>query len=369
MTGTDLIQRTKDVVATIDGPDFQERVEALLPDTVPYRRFVQVAKTAVRATPDLVKADQGSLFGSIIRCAQDGLMPDGREAALVAYGDKVSYLPMIGGLRKRLAEYGWTLKTRVVYANDEFDYSEEPQVIRHVPVRPGVERGDRIAAYAVATHRDGRRLQIVLYADEIEKRKAKASSKNVWNEWPDAMWEKSAGHAIFDEIPQAERDRMTLPSDNGADAVDLLYGPNDETFTATSLPSGTDAVAPPQERAEPTVAHAEQASGTGDDGQQVEPPAPLSGGSTPDEPIVEAEYEDVNDPDEPQPAWVAAGETVVPKGAWKGQTLAQLSDQPEGRQWLLYALQSPDKFAADFYSSLTVYVAGALPDLTEETAA
>jgi recombination protein RecT len=358
MPSTDLVTRTKETVALIDHPQFVEQVEALLPDTLPVKRFVQVAKTAIRSNPDLVTADQPSLFGALIRCAQDSLVPDNHEAALVLYGDKVSYLPMIGGVRKRLAEYGWTLKTRVVYSEDDFSYSEEPQQLRHVPVRPGAPRGERVAAYAVATHRDGRRLQIVLDAAEIEKRKAKARSKNVWNEWPDAMWEKSAGHAIFDEIPRAERDRMTVPADNGVDdAVELLYGPNGDQFTALEAP------ADPPSGDEPTRAATEApTTDNGGEPQQAEPDASLAAGSAPG-----------TDDDEPQPEWVDVGRTVVKGGNWNGKTLAQLAASEKGREWLAYALANPGKFDPNFHENLAIYVEGALPELwaahTEKSAA
>jgi recombination protein RecT len=350
MTGTDLVQRTQQTVALIDHPQFLEQVEALLPDTLPLRRFVQVAKTAIRTNPDLVAADQTSLFGSIVRCPQYGLNPDGHEAALVPYKGKVSYLPMIVGLRKRLADYGWTLKTRVVYSNDEFEYSEEPQHIRHVPVRPGGDRGDRIAAYAVATHRDGRRLQIILDSDEIAKRRAKAQTQAVWNEWPDAMWEKSAGHAIESEIPKAERDRMALPEDDlePAQAAELLYGPDGTSFAAREISAA------PTDSAEPSAIPPDEGPDAGEETRQAEPTAPSpAAGPAPggDE-----------DP-EPEPAWAAAGTAEVPAGQWKGKTLADVAGDASGREWLAWALRNQGRFNEPFYTALTTYVEGALPEL------
>ena len=269
----DLEVRSERTLAIIDSGEFAERVEPLLPDTIPVRRFVQLAKTAIRTRPELAQADDRALAVQRADPVRPGrpLPQDGREAALNVYRTKVKdgdgeawvqavqYLPMIGGLRKNLAEYGWTLKTRVVFANDEFSYTEEPQTIRHVPVRPGGDRGDRIAAYAVATHRDGRRLQIVLDAGEIAKRRAKAKTEKIWNEWPDAMWEKSAGHAIFDEIPKSERDRMRVPVDelDPGDAVERLYGPEGQQFSASELPAAPS-----------DTADAHEVSGTGGDDRQ-----------------------------------------------------------------------------------------------------
>jgi recombination protein RecT len=356
MAGTDLETRSERTLAIIDSGEFAERVEPLLPDTIPVRRFVQLAKTAIRTRPELAGADDRTLFNALIRCAQDGLYPDGREAALNVYrtkvkdGDRetwvqaVQYLPMIGGLRKNLAEYGWTLKTRVVFANDEFSYTEEPQTLRHVPVRPGGDRGDRIAAYAVATHRDGRRLQIVLDAAEIAKRRAKAKTEKVWNEWPDAMWEKSAGHAIFDEIPKSERDRMRVPVDElePGEATDLLYGPDGQQFSATPVPQPELPAAPSDTADVPP-----EASGTGGDRQQAAADAPLS-----------AAAPGVDDDPEPQPEPKPDyGATIVPSGAYADMTLRQVAERgEEGEKWLTWAARNKGRFEEDFATALLAFI-------------
>lgn len=373
MTGTDLELRTQQTLALLDSSEFANRVGPLLPDTVPLRRFIQITKTAIRTKPDLSEADDRSLFNAIIRCAQDGLYPDGREAAINVYNSKVKgpngdawvkqaqYLPMIGGLRKNLAEHGWTLKTRCVYSNDDFDYVEEPASIRHTPVRPGADRGHRIGAYAVATHTDGRRLQIFLDETEIAKRRAKAKTDNVWKEWPDQMAEKSAGHAIYDEIPKAERDRMRIPSDTDTEpaaAAELLYGPAGSTFTTTPATPPARADAPqPQEPAEATPS-GDAPDADGDGHQQAESAA------TP-----HTAADSVPGDDEPEPGSVdELGQTVMPSGTYKGMTFSAVAalDADAGIKWFRWALARPASFDETFYGLLQAYVEKALPDVWAE---
>jgi recombination protein RecT len=372
MTSTELATRTNETIQNLEHPVFLEQVEALLPDTVPLRRFVQVSKTAIRVTPDLVTADQTSLFGALVRCAQDGLFPDNREAALVPYKGKVSYIPMIGGIRKIAAEHGWTIRTRVVFENDEFDYTEEPPTITHKPVRPGTPRGDRIASYAVATHKDGRREQIVLHPDQIAKRRARAQTAKVWDDWTDAMWEKSAGHAIFPQLAISDRDLIDridhADETDPAEAAALLYGPNGDTFTATALPSGADAASPaPQTDATP--------DGNGDPrgGDPQAAPAdrlPAAGAAAGD------------DEEEPEPtigratareladAARAVASTVIPNGGYQGMTLDQIAEAgPDGETWLWYALRHPDKYTDQFNAALGTFVQGAMPALYDRYAA
>lgn len=361
-------QRTNDALAALNNRDFLAQIERLLPDNVPLRKFVQVAATAIRQTPDLVNADQTTLFAAIIRCAQDGLMPDGREAALVAYSGKVSYLPMIDGIAKTLAEFGWLLRTNVVYENDDFDYSDEPAAISHRSVRPGAERGDLAAAYAIATHRDGRRLQRVLHPDEIAQRRAKAQTQNVWNEWPAAMWRKSAGHAVAGDVPlsegdRARLDRMVAPDLDPGAAAELLYGPGGDRFLTTPAPP-VDGV-PASEEPPP----AEGDAALGGTGRQaaaaVAKPSPASPAA--------AAVPDAGEP-EPQPAAAtneatetaaAAGAQQFPSGtAYQGMSLQEVADLGEdGAVYLAWALRNPTKLNDGFHATVLVYVEAAMPEL------
>lgn len=360
MTSTELT-KVQQVVANIDHPAFLEQIEGLLPENVPMRRFVQVAKTAIRTKPELLDADQTSLFAAIIRCAQAGLYPDGKEAALVAYKGKVSFLPMITGVAKSIAEFGWLLRTGVVREGDEFDWSEEPMSIVHRPARPGVQRGDFLYAYGIATHADGRRLQRVLDRDDIAKRRAKAQTDKVWNEWEEAMWRKSAGHAVVRVVPLSEGDRARLDrvlaslDTDPADAMEQLYGP-ESVSEHVDLDSGeiTPAAAPDvRESATEPEGASQQADAA------AEPPTTLTAvasvpGDEDEEPLPPAAKDALA---AAKAAGVAA--TVVPNGAWKDMTLTQVLEAGEdGTKWLQYVLRNPGKYDDAFVAAVDVFVKG-----------
>jgi hypothetical protein len=154
------------------------------------------------------------------------------------------------------------MRTNVVYENDEFDYTEEPPMLRHRPVRPGQDRGQLIAAYAVAVHRDGRQMQTVLHPDEVAKRKAVAKTKAVWDQWTPQMWAKSAGHDLFDDLPldpADQRIRLVLDASDMApgESAQMLYGPHGAAVArevgpapALSLPQGSSSGADDGQQAE-----------------------------------------------------------------------------------------------------------------------
>lgn len=233
-SGGDIEQRTpsQEIVAGIRSDTFREQIAKALPEGVDIDRFERATVTALLANPDIAKGDRDSLFQAVIRSAQDGLVPDGREAALVMFGQKVTYMPMIGGYRKIAAEYGWLIRAHVVYANDEYEYELGlDEKLTHKPPRPGVERGDRIAAYAIGVHRDGRKVFWPMSADDIDacRKVSRTASRGPWVEWTDRMWEKTAGRRLFERLPLDPADRERIDRVLAAElalgeAANMLYG-------------------------------------------------------------------------------------------------------------------------------------------------
>ncbi len=91
-THTAVATGTKRELATMDFSEALEvytpNFQAELPSHIPVERFKRTIITALNLNPDLRKADRGSLFNAAVKCAHDGLYPDGREAALVVYKTK-----------------------------------------------------------------------------------------------------------------------------------------------------------------------------------------------------------------------------------------------------------------------------------------
>src|SRR5271154_2351552 len=106
--------------------EYEPQIAAVLPLHIPPEKFRRVVITAVNLNPDLLKADRRSLFTACVRAAADGLYPDGREAALVMFGNSATYMPMIHGIRKRMRNTGevTSAEAEVVYERDFFDYEK-----------------------------------------------------------------------------------------------------------------------------------------------------------------------------------------------------------------------------------------------------
>jgi recombination protein RecT len=193
-----------------------------LPAHVSVEKFQRVAMTAIQNQPDLLNCDRKSLFGAIVRLAQDGLLPDGREAALVKFGQQVQAMPMIAGVLKKIRQSGDVAKVsaQVVYEHDEFvwhlGFDED---VTHNPPPLDQPRGKAIGAYATAVLKDGSRLLEVMSLEEIEKVRAvsRAAKNGPWVAWWGEMARKTVMRRLSKRLPmstdledQLERDE-TLP--------------------------------------------------------------------------------------------------------------------------------------------------------------
>ena len=220
-------QRTASPVAVIrqNLEQMAPELKAALPAHVTPEKFSRVAMTAIQNNPDLQNAERRSLFGAIVRLAQDGLLPDGREAALVMFGNKAQAMPMIAGVLKKVRQSGEVAKVsaQVVYENDQFTvrYGFDEDV-EHSPPPLDKPRGKAIGAYATAVLKDGSRLLEVMSLEEIEKvRSVSRSGKNgPWAQWWGEMARKTVMRRLSKRLPMStdleeqvfERDETLNPT-------------------------------------------------------------------------------------------------------------------------------------------------------------
>lgn len=164
----------------------------VLPSHIKPEQFQRTILTAVQADPELLNADRQSLILACMKAAQDGLLPDKREAALVVYKENknvngqwiekkvVQYLSMVYGLRKKILQSREVtdIKASVVYRREALDghfiYEEGTEaVLRHKPILDLSEEeaadSQIVAAYSMATYKDGTKSYEVMRRFEVDK--------------------------------------------------------------------------------------------------------------------------------------------------------------------------------------------------------
>ncbi len=241
-------------------------IAKVLPEHVTTDRFERVTLTALQRSPDLLQCDRKSLFESVMQCAADGLQPDGREAALTKFGNKVAYMPMVAGILKKVRQSGdlSTITSHVVYEADQFEYwiDDEGEHLKHQPemlAEPGSPR----AVYAMARTTDGSVYIEVLRMSDIDRiRKASRSSgRGPWADWWDQMAKKSAIRRLAKRLPMStdlesvvQRDDQFYPFDapRERDVSPTQPSANDALAALTGEPEQPDDAATDEPQIETT---------------------------------------------------------------------------------------------------------------------
>jgi recombination protein RecT len=212
-------QQPRNLPAPLQIAQQLDKMKGKLADALPahmkVEQFNRVVMTAVNNNNDLVAADRQSLFNSCVRCATDGLLPDGREAALVTFGGKVQYMPMVFGILKKLRQSGEiaSVTARLVYKNEmdagrfSFEISDGEERLTHHPMLMG-ERGEMVLAYATAKFKDGTVQNEVMTRADIEKVRNVSRSKNSgpWTVWYDEMSRKTVIRRLAKYLPLSAED-------------------------------------------------------------------------------------------------------------------------------------------------------------------
>lgn len=247
-----------------------------LPAHIPVERFVRVVMTAVIGNRDLLQADRISLFESAMKAAQDGLLPDGREGALVIYNSKikengreiwikkVQWMPMIAGILKKVRNSGElsTIVARVVYGGDKFrnwiDDNGE-----HIEYEAGEEQDRNIVrrVFAMAKLKDGSIEVEPLTPDDIEKIRnaSKSKDKGPWVDWWEEMAKKSALRRLAKRLPvSTDLDDLIRRDDALYDFDNVREEVRDGTPRPKTLSGRLDALAAPAETGDPATGEIEQ---------------------------------------------------------------------------------------------------------------
>jgi recombination protein RecT len=221
MTTTKALTPMEDVRGTLQR--MQPEFMAALPAQIPVDKFVRTTLTAIQMNPALLNADRRSLLGSCMKAAQDGLLCDGREAALVMFKNTVQYMPMYAGILKKIRNSGElaTISAQVVYDKDQFDYTlGDEERISHKPFL-GADRGKPIVVYAIAKTKDGAIYREVMSVAEIEKVRAvsRASGNGPWVQWWDEMAKKTVIRRLAKRLPSSADVDQVFDHDNEATGI------------------------------------------------------------------------------------------------------------------------------------------------------
>lgn len=220
---TDLVTFKRNLTAMV------ERGELALPSTVNQDAFKNAAIIAFQNNPELRNASPESVFTALRHLAGSGLMPDGRESAIVIYKGKAQAQPMVSGLRK-IARNSGQVKAMwddVVYEGETIlaRYDDEGvRVLEHVnedgtPLDMMKRGGEIVGAYASAKLKDGTVVTEVMTKEQIEKRRRASPNQKgdkptyIWADWYEEMARKTAVRALCKQLPMSTEDYLRIEAD------------------------------------------------------------------------------------------------------------------------------------------------------------
>lgn len=198
-----------------------ELANALPPD-VPVERFIRALITSAQINPDIQACSWQSLWLACLKACRDGLLPDGREGAIVPFKSTATWIPMYQGQLKRFRQSGqfkW-ITAGIVREGETFHHfiDEFGEHFYHKP-------GDNFDApmtnvYAMASTKDGALFVAVMSKAEADKHRnmSRATREDApWKMWPEEMYKKTALHRLSKLLP--------MGSDIDGDQPDMSDAP------------------------------------------------------------------------------------------------------------------------------------------------
>lgn len=184
-------------------------------------RMMRVVANAIRTTPKLGQCEPMSFLGALMQCAALGLEPNTilGHAYMIPFENKrkgVTEVQVVVGYKglidlARRSGHITSLSANIHYSDDDlWEYEEGTEArLRH---RPGMLKGEKLHAYAIAKFKDGGHAYVVLPWAQImairdgsqgwqtAKRYGKAA-ESPWGKYEDEMAKKTAVRALSKYLP------------------------------------------------------------------------------------------------------------------------------------------------------------------------
>lgn len=200
----------------------QPEYRAVLPAHITPEAFTRVAQTAIGMNEDLQECTPKSLIAACTKLAEVGLLPDGEEAAIVAYNVKVSKrnepdrwekqakaMPMVRGIRNLVRNSGMVKdwKVRLVYSQDKFRHVDgDVELLEHEPAYVDGDRVEKV--YSIAYLENGEISRHVMRIDAVDKirRRSRSAEKGPWVTDYEEMVKKTCLRQHSKALPKAKDD-------------------------------------------------------------------------------------------------------------------------------------------------------------------
>lgn len=240
MTKETTTQSLTVITNTLKSERMETELRAALPKNMSIEKFVKTAQTAILTHAQrekLADADRQSLYNACTKAAADGLVLDGREAALVVFGDQVQYMPMVQGLCKLARNTGEVadIGGYIVYENDKENFSFKPgqdKMPNHDPDWFS-DRGAPVGVWAYVKLNSGDVIVKILTKEKIMRIASRSKVQVNYDPAPgkgkdwDEFWLKAAIRNVLKYAPKTtelESAMSQVPDEEEQEFVDAVTG-------------------------------------------------------------------------------------------------------------------------------------------------
>jgi recombination protein RecT len=213
---------------------WKERIERMLPEERMTDQFIYAAEVSIGKNPALGKCKPISVLNCLLTSAKYGILPDGRNAHLIPYGDDCQLQFDYKGFVHILVRDGVAKKVycETICANDKFTW-KNGEVVNHEISFP---RGEILGVYCDITLPDNTHQYELMDKEEIDKIKSCSKGANYpnspWNKFYSEMAKKSVFRRatkwvklspdVMDAL-QADNENFEMGNAEGSEAPRTIF--------------------------------------------------------------------------------------------------------------------------------------------------
>ena len=172
-----------DIRALLTSEEMRTKIGEVLPKYLTAEQITRVMVGTIARVPKLAECTPASLLNALMLCAQAGILPDGRNAHLIPYGQTVTVIFDYKGLIQIAERNGvQNIRAIAIHEKDVFDYGiDGAKVVFTWKPNMREDRGE-IIAFAGTCIRDGNADVEVMTKAEVDaiRKRSKASGSGPW---------------------------------------------------------------------------------------------------------------------------------------------------------------------------------------------
>ena len=196
--------------------NFKNKIQCLFDTQEMSDRFLQIAVNATVSNPKLMTCTKESFLMCLMKLAPTGLMPDGRNAHIIPYGNVATLVIDYKGFVDLAMACPKVSKVEafIVYENDDCEMVNGE--VQHVVSNPFADRGKMVGAYAVCQFTDGTKKFEVMTKAQIDsvRERSKAKNNGPWVTDYEEMAKKTVFKRLQKWLPVTPRLRAAVDIDN-----------------------------------------------------------------------------------------------------------------------------------------------------------